>query len=64
MFVGLDFGTSNCAVAHRQSGQSCLIPLEGEQVFIPSVLQAIDRSLIAQVANTLIQDACRRQQHT
>lgn len=77
MYVGLDYGTSNCAIAHRavvsdSSGAaepngaadpSQLIPLENGRAFIPSVLQAADRSLVAQAANMLIADEARRQAH-
>lgn len=75
MFVGLDYGTSNCAIAYRKvdpaahqrnpqaAAPSMLVPLEAERAFIPSVLQAADRSFVAQAANALIGDADRRKAH-
>lgn len=71
MYVGLDYGTSNCAVGHRMFTRegvgfetpSQLIPLENGRAFIPSVLQAAHRSLISKAANRLIADEVRRQTH-
>lgn len=40
MHYGLDFGTSNCTVGYSQKGQAQLVPLEGEEALLPSVLVA------------------------
>ncbi len=48
MFVGFDYGTSNCAMAYVHSGQSRLIPLYKDNAFVPSTLYAFERSFIAE----------------
>ncbi len=48
MFVGFDYGTSNCAIAYVSSGRSHLIPLYGSDTFAPSTLYAFERSFIAE----------------
>lgn len=58
MFVGFDYGTSNCAMAHIVKGQSPtgqpnlsqprLIPLYDNNCFVPSTLYALERPLIAE----------------
>lgn len=40
MFIGFDYGTSNCSVAIMKEGKPTLLPLEGENVYIPSTLCA------------------------
>lgn len=40
MFCGLDFGTSNSSIAHHNGIEPTLIPLEGEELFLPSVIYA------------------------
>lgn len=47
MFVGFDYGTSNCAMAHIVNGQPRLVPLYGTNCFVPSTLYALERPLIA-----------------
>ena len=49
MFVGFDYGTSNCAMSHMKGAQATLIPLYGEECFVPSTLYALERSFIAQM---------------
>lgn len=48
MFVGFDYGTSNCAMSYVNNGAVKLIPLEGKSAFIPSTLYAFERSYIAE----------------
>lgn len=56
MFVGFDFGTSNCAIAHIHHGQSRLIPLYGNSCFVPSSLYALERAFIAESVWNLLPD--------
>ena len=49
MFVGFDYGTSNCAMSYIRDGQARLIPLYNENAFVPSTLYAFERSFIAEV---------------
>jgi hypothetical chaperone protein len=48
MFVGFDYGTSNCAMACVENAQARLIPLYGENTFAPSTLYAFERAFIAE----------------
>ncbi|GGY79728.1 molecular chaperone [Cellvibrio zantedeschiae] len=48
MFVGFDYGTSNCAMAYVHNGQARLIPLYGSNTFAHSTLYACERSFIAE----------------
>lgn len=48
MFIGFDYGTSNCAVAIMENGVPKLLPLEGEQAYIPSTLCAPTRESISE----------------
>lgn len=48
MFVGFDYGTSNCAMTYVHNGQSRLIPLYNNNAFVPSTLYAFERSFIAE----------------
>lgn len=53
MFVGFDYGTSNCAMAYIANDQPHLsrphlIPLYGDNCFVPSTLYALERPLIAE----------------
>src|SRR6187402_1814495 len=48
MFVGFDYGTSICAMAHIADGQPRLVPLYGANCFVPSTLYALERPLIAE----------------
>jgi hypothetical chaperone protein len=47
MFIGFDYGTSNCAMAALVDGRASLIPLYAKNAFVPSTLYALDRSFIA-----------------
>ncbi len=48
MFVGFDYGTSNCAMAYAKQGQAQLLPLYNDQAFVPSTLYAYERAFIAE----------------
>lgn len=53
MFVGFDYGTSNCAMAQVinggvNNGQARLIPLYNQNAFMPSTLYAYERSFMAE----------------
>jgi len=48
MFVGFDYGTSNCAMAYLENNQARLIPLYNQNPFTPSTLYAFERSFIAE----------------
>ncbi|USD67085.1 molecular chaperone [Vibrio sp. SCSIO 43136] len=40
MALGMDYGTSNCSVAHIVDNQAKMIPLVGEECYVPSTLCA------------------------
>jgi len=48
MFVGFDYGTSNCAMAYMNSGKAQLIPLVNNDAFMPSTLFAFDRAFLTE----------------
>ena len=53
MFVGFDYGTSNCSMAHVLNGPALngparLIPLYNNNTFAPSTLYAFERAFIAE----------------
>ncbi|HEK1783102.1 TPA: molecular chaperone [Proteus mirabilis] len=48
MFIGFDYGTSNCSVAIMKEGKPTLLPLEGENVYIPSTLCAPTRESVSE----------------
>jgi hypothetical chaperone protein len=48
MFVGFDYGTSNCAMTHLDQGRAHLIPLYNQNPFTPSTLYAFERAFIAE----------------
>ncbi|RZA06396.1 MAG: molecular chaperone, partial [Moraxellaceae bacterium] len=48
MFVGFDYGTSNCAMAYVDRGQVRLIPLYNNNAFASSTLYAFERAFIAE----------------
>ncbi|EKT60315.1 molecular chaperone [Providencia sneebia] len=48
MFIGFDYGTSNCSVAVMKEGTPTLIPLEGDSVYIPSTLCAPTRESVSE----------------
>lgn len=49
MFVGFDYGTSNCAMSWLDNGRATLIPLYDDDAFVPSTLYALERSFIAEL---------------
>lgn len=58
MFVGFDYGTSNCAMSYLTDAGARLIPLYGESTFVPSTLYALERGFIAElIAEHLAQQA-------
>ncbi|MGO2336048.1 molecular chaperone [Providencia sp.] len=48
MFIGFDYGTSNCSVAIMNDGNPMLLPLEGNNVYIPSTLCAPTRESVSE----------------
>lgn len=48
MFIGFDYGTSNCAVAVMKDGIPTLLPLEGQSTYIPSTLCAPSRESVSE----------------
>lgn len=48
MFIGFDYGTSNCSVAIMKDGNPMLLPLEGNNVYIPSTLCAPTRESVSE----------------
>lgn len=48
MFIGFDYGTSNCSVAVMKEGTPVLLPLEGDNVYIPSTLCAPTRESVSE----------------
>lgn len=63
MFAGLDFGTSNCAMAICNDDRPQLLPMEGASPFIPSALYALDRTLISDAISANIHDAGLRRHY-
>src|SRR4051812_40026215 len=57
MFVGFDYGTSNCAMSYVADGQAHLIPLYYDNSFIPSTVYALERAFIAEVIFHAITDS-------
>lgn len=48
MYIGFDYGTANCAVAHMNGDTPQLIALEGQEVYIPSTLAAPTRESVSE----------------
>ncbi|OAT39377.1 molecular chaperone [Proteus myxofaciens] len=48
MFIGFDYGTSNCSVAIMKEGKPTLLPLEGDKFYIPSTLCAPTRESVSE----------------
>lgn len=48
MFIGFDYGTSNCSVAVMKEDTPVLLPLEGDNVYIPSTLCAPTRESVSE----------------
>lgn len=61
MQVGFDYGTSNCAMSYINRGKSELIPLYGDDTFVPSTLYAVERCFIAEQIAQQLQDPLERQ---
>lgn len=54
MFIGFDYGTSNCAMSYWADGRAHLIPLAQGECFLPSTLYAFERPfLVEYVLNQL-----------
>lgn len=49
MFVGFDYGTSNCAMSCVRNSQVFLIPLYQDNCFVPSTLYALERPFVAEL---------------
>src|SRR5437868_165447 len=62
MFVGFDYGTSNCAMAYAEQGQARLLPLYNNQAFVPSTLYAFERAFIAEAIWQQLDDAVAKTQ--
>lgn len=56
MFVGFDYGTSNCAMGTVDKGQARVLPLGQNSGFIPSTLHALERELISDAVYRNIAD--------
>ncbi len=56
MFVGFDYGTSNCAMSWLDQGRAALIPLYGDDAFVPSTLYALERAFIAELVAQQVPD--------
>jgi hypothetical chaperone protein len=62
MYVGFDYGTSNCAISYAVDGNAQLLPLYGDNPFVPSTLFAIERGFIAEhIAQQLTNSDARQQ---
>ncbi len=61
MQVGFDYGTSNCAMSSMDDGVAKLVPLYGDDAFVPSTLYALDRGFIAELIAQQLQSASERQ---
>lgn len=64
MQVGFDYGTSNCAMSYLNNGKSELIPLYGNDAFVPSTLYAMERGFIAELIAQQLQDPQERLAYT
>jgi hypothetical chaperone protein len=60
MFVGFDYGTSNCAMSAVTQGSARLIPLYGDETFVPSTLYALERGFIADAIAQNLRDPAER----
>lgn len=61
MQVGFDYGTSNCAMSFMDGNQAKLVPLYGDDTFVPSTLYAMERGFIAELIAQQLQDTAERQ---
>lgn len=62
MFVGFDYGTSNCAMGVLHGTQAKVLCLEGGSRFIPSTLYSLERELIAEAVFKGIDELALQQQ--
>lgn len=60
MYVGFDYGTSNCAISYAVNGNAQLVPLYDNQFFVPSTLYAVERGFIAEQIAQQLPDATRQ----
>lgn len=65
MISGFDYGTSNCAmgVINSNNGELRLLELEKGQSFMPSLLYALDRELVAEHVGLGINDESARSRY-
>lgn len=62
MYAGFDYGTSNCALSVVDHDAARLVPLYGNDTFVPSTLYALERGFIAEIiAQQLADDAQKKQ---
>ncbi|MZI94410.1 molecular chaperone [Vibrio sp. CAIM 722] len=48
MYIGFDYGTSNCSIAHMLDGQPTPIAVEGDNIYIPSTVSAPTRESVTE----------------
>ncbi|MCL9782565.1 molecular chaperone [Vibrio sp. S4M6] len=48
MYIGFDYGTASCSVATMQGNTPTMVPLEGDNFFIPSTLCAPTRESVSE----------------
>ena len=48
MYIGFDYGTANCSVAVMEGNAARMLPLEGDNYFIPSTLSAPTRESVSE----------------
>ncbi|PSW21522.1 molecular chaperone [Photobacterium sanctipauli] len=48
MYIGFDYGTANCSVAAMVEGNPRMLPLEGDNTYIPSTLCASTREAVSE----------------
>lgn len=63
MFAGFDYGSSNCAIGVWQENQVSLVPLEGDNHYIPSTLYALHPSLIVSEVHKSIKSSQLKQDY-
>ncbi|MDI3323948.1 molecular chaperone [Pontibacterium granulatum] len=68
MIAGFDYGSSNCAIGvpHSKSGTTGgieLLPMYGDQRFLPSTLYALSRELICEAVAKQIENPVLREQY-
>lgn len=48
MYIGFDYGTSNCSIAHMLDGVPTPVAVEGDNIYIPSTLSAPTRESVTE----------------